>query len=86
MDTPDLKLLKQLAKACRAAGISSYEGYGYKFTLGDYIPATRNRKSAKASAAAPKDLGPNEVESDELSPEALMFWSTSESPESEGSQ
>ena len=85
MDTPDLKLLKQLAKACRAAGISSYEGYGYKFTLGDYNPTKRTRKSTTSPLASPKDLGENVIESDELSPEALMFWSSPDRSE-EGSQ
>ncbi len=88
MDTPDLKLLKQLAAACRKAGISSYEGYGYKFTLSDSSPPTRKPRSAKSSSAAPKDLGENVPESDELSPQALMFWSIGSDPETspEGTQ
>ena len=85
MDTPDLKLLQQLAKTCRKAGISSYEGFGFKFTLGDVTPATRKRPVAKNLDK--RDLGENTVESDELSPEALMFWSSTGEPEkSEGIQ
>lgn len=85
MDTPDLKLLKQLAAACRKAGISSYEGYGYKFTLSDYTPTTRKSRSTKGSKTSAKDLGENTPESDELAQDALLFWSTS-GEEVEGTQ
>ncbi len=87
MNAPDLKLLKQLAAACRKAGISSYEGYGYKFTLSDSAPTTRKSRSTKSRKAS-VDLGENTPESDELSAEALMFWSANDTPDAapEGTQ
>lgn len=67
------KQLAALAKACRKAGITSFKGHGIEFTLSETQPSQRVAKDRKEVA---KDLGPNEIESDELSPEALMFWST----------
>ncbi len=76
MSLPDAKALLKLAKACRAAGIVSFEGEGIKFTLSEQAPENRRKSRAKAVTVSPADLGPNEVESDDLSPEALLFWST----------
>ncbi len=73
MSLPDAKALKKLAAACRAAGITSFKGDGIEFTLSTEAPVKINSKGK--IVAAPKDLGPNEVESDELSAEALMYWS-----------
>lgn len=69
------KQLHALAKACRKAGITSFKGHGIEFTLTDSAPTTRNKASTKR-AAQPKDLGENVVETDELSQDALLFWST----------
>lgn len=81
MSLPTSKELKQLAKACRAAGITSFEGGGVKFTLSDLpVKLTSNKK------IEPKqDLGENIVESDELSQEALLFWSTGDEKNQESS-
>lgn len=73
------KQLAELAKACRKAGITSFKGHGVEFTLSDLPPA--KGRPATTKSAPPVDLGENKVESDELSPEALLFWSTGESPQ-----
>lgn len=82
MDLPTAKQLKELAKACRAAGITSFEGQGIKFTLSEDAPAPRRRgKTPVEAKPAPKqDLGPNKIETDELGAEALLFWSVGEGP------
>lgn len=83
MDLPSAKDLKKLAKACRAAGITSFKGNGIEFTLSDYIPTTKNTPST--TKTPPKDLGENAIETDELVGDALLFWSVGDEP-TEGQQ
>ncbi len=73
MTLPTAKELKKLTQACRSAGITAFEGGGIKFTLSDLPPTTKKEASAKS---APVDLGPNTVESDELTDEQKLFWSS----------
>lgn len=82
MTLPSAKELKQLAKACRAAGITSFEGGGVKFTLGDIPQPKLANKESKPTVK--QGLGENTIESDELSPETLLFWSTRGDKEEEG--
>ena len=80
MDSLDLKLLKQLAKVCRASGISSYKGHGFEFTLSEvYEPQTRTKRSEGPIKSNKVDSGAN-PESDELSPEAMLMWSVGANP------
>jgi len=79
LSLPSAKDLKQLAKACRAVGITSFEGDGIKFTLG---PIEAAPSKPPTGTQAP-DLGANEVDSDELSQDALLFWSTGGESESQ---
>lgn len=79
MDAPNLKLLKKLADSCRKAGIESFEGYGFKFTLGEVYHSPRKTTPSRPGST---EVNPEpKQESDELSPEALMFWSTGDLPD-----
>ncbi len=77
MSLPTAKELKSLAKACRPAGITQFEGGGIKFTLADFQPTTRKGPLAKSP---PKDLGENSIESDSLSDTDMLFWSCPSEP------
>lgn len=76
MELPSAKQLAALAKACRKCGITSFKGAGIEFTLSPEAPVKIVNKPSRATA--PADLGENVIETDELGPEALMFWSTSD--------
>lgn len=69
MPTPTPKELKKLIKMCRELGVKSYKGDGFEFQLSDDIPVKQSKKTAQASAQA------SEFESDEISPEQLLWWS-----------
>jgi hypothetical protein len=72
MATPSAKELKKLAKACRDAGIHYFKGDGFEFTLTGVAPEKPTRKN---SAVLPEqDM--SKIETDSLSEEELMFWST----------
>lgn len=68
----NLKELKRLAAACRKAGILHFKSADYEFTLSDTQPV-RETKHSKSLGNAASD---SKFESDSLSPEELMFWST----------
>lgn len=82
MDTLDLKQLKKIADACRKAGIKTFKGYGYEFTLAE-APVKQQRKGK--STAKPSVEQPDNVPTDEPSKEDLMFWSVGGLP-SQGEQ
>lgn len=86
MALPTAKELKKLAAACRAAGISSFKGEGIEFTLSADAPVKRPRAAQAPKKAAPVDLGENAVETDEMSPEALLFWSVADPTPEDTSQ
>lgn len=75
MNSPDLKQLKALIALCRKNGVLSVKCGDIELTLGETpVKQTKNnRKEDKPSALTDK------VESDTLSPEALLFWSSGES-------
>lgn len=77
METPNLKLLKKLADACRKAGIKDFEGYGFKFSLSGYVPSTRNAKKTQAVDV------PDTFDTDTLTEEQLLNWSVTEVPEAQ---
>lgn len=74
-DQPDLKLLKKLADACRKAGIQTFKGHGIEFTLSHVAPESNYRR-AKKSPVSEATQGP--IETDGLTQEELLFWSTGE--------
>lgn len=75
----DFKQLKRLADACRKAGIKSFKGHGIEFTLDDrYEPPKPRGKSAQKQNHGVTD----QIETNSLTPEELMFWSTGIADES----
>lgn len=75
---PDAKELKKLANACRKAGIKTFKGAGFEFTLADEAPATakpRGLPAVKAAVAAPQT---EEIPSDAPTGDDLLFWSVSD--------
>ncbi len=84
------KELKALASACRKAGITSYKGDGVEFTLSPE-PAKVRRYKSKPEATiqvqgpsgvvnipAPVNPKDDEIPTDALSDDALLFWSVSD--------
>ena len=82
---PTLKTLKKLAAACRKAGISKFRQGDLEFTLTEEIPVSNYRKSTVTNKTSPQfvngDVIDKNFQSDELSPDALMFWSAGGAPE-----
>ena len=74
-EIPDYKILKKLADSCRKAGIKSFKGFGMEFTLSDEIP-TSNYKANKASKQIAQADSSDEIESDSLTDDALLMWSS----------
>lgn len=70
MPVPTAKELKKLAKACREAGIHYFKSADFEFTLTGVAPEkpTRN-KFAQTDVQG-------EIESDSLTEEELLYWST----------
>jgi hypothetical protein len=67
------KELKKLAAACRKAGIKTFKGDGFEFTL-EGTPGVEKAASKQTQGEEAKDLN---VESEDAAPtgEALLFWS-----------
>lgn len=76
MDKPDLKLLKSLADTCRKSGITSFEGYGFKFTVDSEMAVTRKPRTP----APQSDLGDEVVEWDAMSEEEKLYYSVGGMP------
>lgn len=74
MDTPDFKTLKKLADACRKAGIETFKGFGFEFTLSSSAPLS-NYKTKKAAQPSYSGLTDPPFESDSLSEDDLLFYS-----------
>lgn len=70
MPAPTAKELKKLAKACRDAGIHYFKGEGFEFTLTGVAP----EKPSRGKSASSEVQG--EIESDSLTEEELLYWST----------
>lgn len=70
----NFKELKKLAAACRKAGISHFKSAEYEFTLTDEVPVStyKTKQASKPAAGAPDA----KFESDSLSEDELLFWST----------
>lgn len=76
MALPTPKELKQLAAACRAAGIKSFKGEGVEFTLSDSeppAPKARGRAAAKAKVETNDKVDTKEAQTP--TEEELLFWS-----------
>ncbi len=84
MDFPNAKDLKKLADACRKAGIKHFKSGNVEFTLSDEVPVSNYKK--KASSYMPTkelDVIDKNYQSDELTEEQLLFWSTGTAAQSE---
>lgn len=69
----DPKELKKLAKACRDAGIKHYRNGDIEFTLADEAPQSPYKQKKAASMPS---TGSETIETDALSEEELLLWST----------
>lgn len=68
------KELKKLAAECRKAGIKSFKCADFEFTLTDEIPVSTYKK--KESAKAPLTSLSEEFQTDSLTQDQLLLWST----------
>lgn len=83
MDIKNIKEFKALIKACRQLGITNIEVSGIKAVLGPITqpnsPSIDNTAFPEASIKVPAFNGPisdvEPVETQELSPDQLMFYS-----------
>lgn len=73
MAFPNAKELKKLAETCRKVGIKHFKSQDFEFTLTDEAPVSAY-KLAKQEAKA--SIQTDDVKSDTLSEEELLFWST----------
>lgn len=74
------KELAKLAKACRKSGIKTYKGEGFEITLSDEIPTAKESKSSKKTTSAATPEEPGLVETDDMTEEQLLFWSSPTMP------
>jgi len=70
MPLPTAKELKKLAKACREAGIHYFKSSDFEFTLNGVAPEKPHRSKLSSSDVQ------GEIESDSLTEEELLYWST----------
>lgn len=73
MEFPSAKEIKKLADACRKAGIISFKGCGIEFTLSDEAP--RSPAQRRAQATPVQFVEQTDVETDDLTPDQLLFYS-----------
>ncbi len=78
MENFDPKQLAKLAKECRKAGIKSFKGFGMEFTLTDEAPKSVYKQSKMAQDQSKSFYTDAEakIETDAISDEALLFWSS----------
>lgn len=82
MSYPTPKELKKLADACRKAGIKSYKTSEFEFTLSEDAPVS-NYKKLKNTPSKSTQLDNSPFQSDEPTPEDVMFWSVGQSANEE---
>ena len=87
------KELKALAKACREAGITTFEGVGVKFTLGPAPIKVRKRfkeaaeevlsdfEKAVKEAQTPVKAASEPIKTDTPTENELLFWSVTDEEE-----
>lgn len=85
-DIPDYKILKRLADSCRKAGIKSFKGFGMEFTLSDEPPmsAYKLTKRQKESARTVTTSSDSKFETDSLTEDQLLMWSSNLADEIDG--
>lgn len=81
----DPKSLKALADACRKSGIKHFKNSELEFTLTDAEPPKseyKKRQQKQVGTELPKSH--EDIQSDILNSEALLFWSAGDQPDAEG--
>lgn len=75
----NLKDLKKLVSLCRKVGISNFKSFkdgSFEFTLNeDYVQETQQQTKKQSSSLQAIDNA-TKFESEQLSEEALLFWSS----------
>lgn len=77
----DLKSLKKLAELCRKVGIKTFKNADMEFTLSDDV-APVSRASRKDNAKAPVVESNEDVVTNSLTEEEMLFWSSAPHSES----
>ncbi len=81
MSLPDYKSLKKLADICRKAGIKSFKNADCEFTLTDEAPVSAYKKrTAKKQSGVTETTEPYLIETDELTQDQLLLWSSGVAP------
>ena len=75
MAIPSAKELKQLAAACRKAGIKSLKCEGFEFTLTDELPSKRRSSKTERSGAMASPVA-DDFEEEALTQDQLLMWSS----------
>jgi hypothetical protein len=71
---PKASELLKLAKACRKAGIVHFKSPEYEFTLGDEPVRKPTKTITQKQLIATSNQG--EIETDSLSEDQILFWSS----------
>lgn len=77
MAAPTPKELREIAKACRAAGIKTYKVGDVELTFSDEVPTKRVRKPTKAASST--NALPDKVDEEgweSLTETEKLFWSS----------
>lgn len=77
MDNFDVKQLKELAEACRKAGIQTFKGFGIEFTLDPNAPGPkpRGRAAQKNAQSVQSSNVPSNDTWDSLTDDQKLFYS-----------
>lgn len=76
MNLPDPKALKKLAAACRKAGIKTYKCGDLEFTLTDEAPVSDYKATKRKQAPTKVSDVDVAFDTDSLTEEQLLMWST----------
>lgn len=74
----DIKQITKIAKACRKAGITSFKCPEFEFTVSDNLPEPKRIHKSQIASKDAEVSEPEKVETETLSDEALLFWSSQE--------
>jgi hypothetical protein len=87
MAFPTAKELKQLAQACRKAGIKSCKVEGLEITLAEAPPVSRYKQRKASSQLLVSSAGDkvDPIDTDSLTEDQLLFWSSID-PESDATE
>lgn len=75
MGFPDIEYIEKLMVLCRKKGVASCKVGEFEFTFSDTVPEPKRRSSRKAPKADVESQQ-GSIETDGLSSDELLFWST----------